>query len=150
MNFGSMLIRDTRSTQWNGARSEQSRRRRGSNGNGRIVILGLNGKPNVKIFASAVKVKLTGASSSAGCVGELECMKGATSIIDFFSMLEAGFDFVCMLKNQPYRRNINGTNNSLLTSALRKRATSDSNIPIFDCRVLIVLSRYKIRYQYWL
>src|ERR1700683_5283111 len=98
MDFGSTLIRDTRSTQRNGTRSEQ-RRRRGSNSNGRIIILGLNGKPNVNIFTSVAKVKLTGASSSAGCVGELECMKGATSIIDFFSMPETVFDFVYMLKN---------------------------------------------------
>jgi len=147
MDVGNMLIRDTRSAQRNGARSEQNRRRRGSNSNSRIIILGLNGKPSVKIFTSVAKVKLTGASSSAGCIGELECMKGATSIIDFFSMPDAVFDFVCIFKNQPYRGNINGTKKFLLTSALSKRATSDSSIPIFDCRVLIVLSRFIIRPQ---
>jgi len=101
MDFWRMSIRDTRKAQWNGARCEQSRRRRGSNSNGGIIILGLDGKPNMNIFTSVAKVKLTGASSSAGCIGELECMKGATSIIDFSSMPEALFDFVCMLKNQP-------------------------------------------------
>ena len=103
MNFWSMSIRGTRKAQWNGARSEQSRRRRGSNSNGGIIILRLDGKPNnnMNIFTSVAKAKLTGASSSAGCIGELECMKGATSIIDFSSMPEAVFDFVCMLKNQP-------------------------------------------------
>jgi hypothetical protein len=86
--------------------------------------------------------KHTGASS-LGCIGELECMKGATSIIDLFSMPEAIFIFVYMSKNQPCR--YTEIKNYLLTPALRKRASSDSSIPIFDCSVLIVLSRYIIQ-----
>jgi hypothetical protein len=38
--------------------------------------------------------ELTGASSSVGRIGELECMNGATSIIDFVSMPDVVFDFV--------------------------------------------------------
>jgi hypothetical protein len=45
--------------------------------------------------------KLTGASSSGGRIGELDCMKGATSIIDFVSMPEAVFDVVITPKVSP-------------------------------------------------
>jgi hypothetical protein len=41
----------------------------------------------------------TGLSSSAEFIGELDCMMGATSLIDMVSLPETAPDFVCPPKN---------------------------------------------------
>jgi hypothetical protein len=82
--------------------------------------------------------KLTGASSWVVRLGELDCTNDETFIIDFLALPEPAL-FLPQVKQYSFT----GTLSLSLTSALSKRATSDSNIPILDCRALMVLSRYE-------